>query len=157
MCRHHEQAWKITELGTQEQKLISPRCEIIISMIVVIWCLFVPKICSSLRCDSYVRTAVDYAIHVLLASKVAFCWVPGQRAGPAEIIFGTHAARAGLCVASFILGKINKKMTRGWVLRIPAEFKALVTVARLHYFCLQLLWITCCFCLHSGEKPEACH
>jgi len=48
---------------------------------------------------------VDYAIHVLLASKV-----PGQRAGPAGIIFGLHGARAGLCAASFIWGEINNKM-----------------------------------------------
>lgn len=54
---------------------------------------------------------MDYGIHVLLASKVAFGRVPGQRVGPAEIIFGTHGARAGLCVASFIWGKINNKMT----------------------------------------------
>lgn len=73
--------------------------------------IYAKNLCSSLRCDSYVRTLVDYAIHVLLASKVAFGWVLGQRAGPAGIIFGDHEARAGLCVASFILGKINKKMT----------------------------------------------
>lgn len=36
---------------------------------------------------------------------------PGTEAGPAGIIFGTHGARAGLCVASFIWGKINNKMT----------------------------------------------